>query len=155
MSMYPIDICSVFCSENDIASHPVVAIDFTTSYSEMNDYIRFLHTFRNCCLAEITICEAEPVTNLIQLGCDHFFHKGCLVPYLRHEIDKAISRQDTLQLMCFECKKTKHVCECMSCYERNDKNDLELQGHIYTEFEVQALVGDGGFTPGDKDKWDR
>jgi hypothetical protein len=143
-----------YSGEGNISSHPDIDADFGRCLQEMTDYISYLRACRTCALYDVMFCdEFTHVNDLMQLGCHHYFHKACISGFLRTEIEKYRANASEIQMVCYECKESQNICDCESCTERMDRG--ENFGHIYTEQEVNALVGPGGLSEQDKANWDK
>lgn len=130
--------CRTTVVAEDIQSTDKHVTDFEKALLRLRKHFEILSTYRKCSLDGILYCsdEPEPVFNLYQLDCDHFFHISCLASQLKSVLGAA--RRDPQPVVCPECIRTNHRCECSACDDRTDAN---ISGaHNITDSEIKQMT---------------
>lgn len=97
-------------------------------------------SYQYCSLRELTYCSNSrvPLSQLMQLGCGHFYHPSCLARCMNGEFDRAVLGDD--QIYCFKCSQSKKGsnmdCSCQFC---NDREDFDGR-HIFNEDDAKELL---------------
>lgn len=174
--------CTHNITTNDISTLPEYQSDLKQSVTEFEKHVSDMCFYRQCALSDLLCGEnVQPVSQLMQLGCDHFMHAVCIAAVLKNNIKTARTRfKDSSAIVCPVCVERKVGCGCFSCSLIADvcasdsakngsgkssssstksvpstQTTTPLKPHIVTEAEIRALVTDPecDFTAADHEAW--
>jgi hypothetical protein len=106
--------------------------------------------------------EPEEYDKMIQLGCDHWFHRDCIVGWVKNAIAPGSANNHILT--CPECTKVNHDCNCPLCCPVLDEGFVEIEAplkgpavhHRIQDDEFQNIVkqlGDEEFSQEDMNRF--
>jgi hypothetical protein len=144
----PVQGCEGLIQQKDVSSLSDYNTDWRQTRDEYKNIIASMKLYQTCCMAGV-VCEdgPQPVSQFVQLGCQHYYHPACLAPALRLAIERERSSARPRDVVCPRCVELHETCLCTECSGEG--------GHVMTDGEVRGLVDNSeyNFSENDQQQW--